>query len=174
MISQIIRESDGQGKKLDKPEVAPTKGMAVGDAGQRLSGAPGSTVKLMIERPGKEEPFEVVVTRGPVEEETVFGVRRKDDDTWDWRIDAESRIGYIRLTQFNRNSAPGIRKAMKDLEARVGRSLLVRSARGVTLTVDGTEFLGYARQVVEQVLRGLIRLPARLADAADQSLAQHA
>lgn len=40
--------------------------------------------------------------------------------------------------------------AMKDLEARVGRALLVRSARGVTLTADGAEFLGYARQVVEQ------------------------
>jgi DNA-binding transcriptional LysR family regulator len=32
----------------------------------------------------------------------------------------------------------------------VGRALLVRSARGVTLTADGAEFLGYARQVVEQ------------------------
>ena len=32
----------------------------------------------------------------------------------------------------------------------MGRALLVRSARGVTLTADGAEFLGYARQVVEQ------------------------
>jgi DNA-binding transcriptional LysR family regulator len=46
---------------------------------------------------------------------------------------------------------PTMSAAMKDLEARVGRSLLVRSARGVTLTTDGVEFLGYARQVVEQV-----------------------
>ncbi|ROQ38728.1 DNA-binding transcriptional LysR family regulator [Frondihabitans sp. PhB188] len=46
---------------------------------------------------------------------------------------------------------PTMSAAMKDLEARVGRALLVRSARGVTLTTDGAEFLGYARQVVEQV-----------------------
>lgn len=46
---------------------------------------------------------------------------------------------------------PTMSAAMKDLEARVGRTLLVRSARGVSLTTDGTEFLGYARQVVEQV-----------------------
>ncbi|WP_423181983.1 LysR family transcriptional regulator [Arthrobacter sp. NyZ413] len=45
---------------------------------------------------------------------------------------------------------PTMSAAMKDLEARVGRALLVRSARGVTLTADGAEFLGYARQVVEQ------------------------
>lgn len=46
---------------------------------------------------------------------------------------------------------PTMSAAMKDLESRVGRALLLRSARGVTLTADGTEFLGYARQVVEQV-----------------------
>lgn len=46
---------------------------------------------------------------------------------------------------------PTMSAAMKDLEARVGRALLLRSTRGVTLTADGTEFLGYARQVVEQV-----------------------
>lgn len=60
---------------------------------------------------------------------------------------------------------PTMSTAMKDLEARVGRALLVRSARGVTLTADGTEFLGYARQVVEQVSlleqRYLGRPPAR-------------
>jgi DNA-binding transcriptional LysR family regulator len=60
---------------------------------------------------------------------------------------------------------PTMSSAMKDLETRVGRSLLLRSARGVTLTTDGTEFLGYARQVVEQVAlleqRYLGRPPSR-------------
>lgn len=45
---------------------------------------------------------------------------------------------------------PTMSAAMKDLESRVGRDLLLRSPRGVTLTTDGVEFLGYARQVVEQ------------------------
>ena len=60
---------------------------------------------------------------------------------------------------------PTLSAAMKDLESRVGRSLLLRSARGVTLTTDGVEFLGYARQVVEQVAlleqRYLGRPPSR-------------
>ncbi|GAB3620675.1 LysR family transcriptional regulator [Glutamicibacter endophyticus] len=46
---------------------------------------------------------------------------------------------------------PTMSAAMKELETRVGRRLLVRSARGVALTVEGGEFLGYARQVLEQV-----------------------
>jgi len=60
---------------------------------------------------------------------------------------------------------PTLSAAMKDLEGRVGRELLIRSARGVTLTADGVEFLGYARQVVEQVAlleqRYLGRPPSR-------------
>lgn len=46
---------------------------------------------------------------------------------------------------------PTLSAAMKDLESRVGRTLLTRSARGVTLTEEGAEFLGYARQVIEQM-----------------------
>jgi DNA-binding transcriptional LysR family regulator len=45
---------------------------------------------------------------------------------------------------------PTMSAAMKDLERRVGRVLLRRSVRGAALTEDGVEFLGYARQVVEQ------------------------
>jgi DNA-binding transcriptional LysR family regulator len=60
---------------------------------------------------------------------------------------------------------PTMSAAMKDLETRVGRALLIRSARGVALTADGTEFLGYARQIVEQVAlleqRYLGRPPSR-------------
>lgn len=57
-------------------------------------------------------------------------------------ISAASDLLYV--------AQPTMSAAMKDLETRVGRDLLVRSARGVTLTTDGVEFLGYARQVVEQ------------------------
>ncbi|WP_029150054.1 LysR family transcriptional regulator [Microbacterium indicum] len=47
-------------------------------------------------------------------------------------------------------SQPTMSAAMKDLERRVGQALFTRSVRGVALTEEGAEFLGYARQVVEQ------------------------
>jgi len=47
-------------------------------------------------------------------------------------------------------SQPTLSTALKELESRTGRALLVRSSRGVSLTEDGAEFLGYARQVIEQ------------------------
>ncbi|WP_313811863.1 LysR family transcriptional regulator [Glutamicibacter sp.] len=60
---------------------------------------------------------------------------------------------------------PSMSAAMKELEARVGLTLLVRSARGVALSTEGAEFLGYAKQVVEQIelleQRYLDRPPSR-------------
>lgn len=45
---------------------------------------------------------------------------------------------------------PSLSKSMKDLEAELGVSLFQRNSKGVKLTSEGTEFLGYARQVLEQ------------------------
>jgi len=45
---------------------------------------------------------------------------------------------------------PSLSNAMKDLETEVGVELFTRTPKGITLTADGVEFLGYARQVVEQ------------------------
>lgn len=47
-------------------------------------------------------------------------------------------------------SQPSLSAAMKELESRLDTELFIGSARGITLTADGVEFLGYARQVVEQ------------------------
>ena len=43
-----------------------------------------------------------------------------------------------------------ISNAVKSLEQELRLEIFTRSSRGVTLTNDGTELLGYARQVVEQ------------------------
>lgn len=45
---------------------------------------------------------------------------------------------------------PSLSNAIHDLENDVGVALLSRTSKGIALTADGAEFLGYARQVVEQ------------------------
>lgn len=45
---------------------------------------------------------------------------------------------------------PSLSSAVKELEAEIGVELFIRTSKGITLSVDGAEFLGYARQVVEQ------------------------
>ncbi|MDR0500794.1 MAG: LysR family transcriptional regulator [Coriobacteriales bacterium] len=45
---------------------------------------------------------------------------------------------------------PSLSKALKELEAEVDLQLFIRHPKGISLTDDGAEFLGYARQIVEQ------------------------
>ncbi len=47
-------------------------------------------------------------------------------------------------------SQSNLSTAIRDLERELGITIFRRSNRGVTLTSEGTELLGYARQVVEQ------------------------
>ena len=47
-------------------------------------------------------------------------------------------------------SQPSLSNAVKDIETETGIEIFQRSVKGITLTSDGTEFLSYARQVVEQ------------------------
>ena len=47
-------------------------------------------------------------------------------------------------------SQPSLSNAIKEIENEIKRTLFVRTNRGITLTNDGAEFLGYARQVIQQ------------------------
>ena len=48
-------------------------------------------------------------------------------------------------------SQPALSTAIKDAEQELGIEIFNRSNRGITLTQEGVEFVGYARQVLEQV-----------------------
>lgn len=45
---------------------------------------------------------------------------------------------------------PSLSKSIRDLEEEIGISIFIRTNKGIQLTKEGREFLGYARQVVEQ------------------------
>lgn len=47
-------------------------------------------------------------------------------------------------------SQPSLSAAVKELEKEIGISIFVRSNRGIVITPEGEEFLGYARQIIEQ------------------------
>ena len=47
-------------------------------------------------------------------------------------------------------SQPSLSSAIKELETEIGIDLFRRTNRGVSVTPEGEEFIGYARQVVEQ------------------------
>ena len=116
LITKITREVDSDGNALPKPEVTDTKGLVVGDAVKKILGQPDTKVKLTVQREGVEGTKEYEITRGRVEVETVFGVKRKTNDDWDFMLDKDKKIGYLRLSQFQEDSYNDIVAAMQDLK----------------------------------------------------------
>ncbi len=47
-------------------------------------------------------------------------------------------------------SQPSLSNAVKELETELSIEIFNRTPRGISLSVDGTEFLSYARQIIEQ------------------------
>ena len=47
-------------------------------------------------------------------------------------------------------SQPSLSNSIKELEQELQITIFVRTNRGMTLTNDGYEFIGYARQVIQQ------------------------
>jgi C-terminal peptidase prc len=115
LITTVTRDVDSHGKKLDPPEVIPTKGLALSKAVEKITGEPGTPVRLTVQREGAKEPLEFNLKRDFVEVESVLGYKRKSDDSWDYTIDPVNKIGYIRLTQFARNSYTDMRRVMLDM-----------------------------------------------------------
>ncbi len=92
----IIREIDGKS----------TKGMELNDAVSMIRGKPGTSVKIVIERDGKNIDF--TITRASIE---IHPVRA--------RIDTNQGLGkveYVRLVQFSGNAAQEMKQAILDGE----------------------------------------------------------
>ena len=65
-----------------------------------------------------QKPESVTLKREIIHVDTVCGDHRKTDDTWDFMLDAEQHIGYIRITTFSRDTAGDLRRACKTSKSR--------------------------------------------------------
>jgi C-terminal peptidase prc len=136
IITTITRYVDDQGRPLDEPEVISTKGMTTNDAVKKILGKAKTKVKLTIDREGASKPLEFEIVRGSVEVETVLGVKRNSkDDSWDFLLDPEKKIYYVRLTQFTRGTYRDLAELMHrfDKEKIGGLVLDLRFNPGGTL-----------------------------------------
>lgn len=115
IITTIIREVDENGKQLDKTEVLSTKGMSSDEAVKKIVGKEGTRVKIVVERAGEEKPLEFELVRGKVEVESVLGTKRNEDDSWNYVVDPENKICYVRLNGFTYNTARDLEVVMRKL-----------------------------------------------------------
>ena len=81
---------------------------------ERVATAP---IKLKLLRPGRPEPMEIVVVASKFRIESVFGVRRRPDGAWNYWLDANERIGYIRIGHIQSHTHHDFLEALKSLRS---------------------------------------------------------
>ncbi len=101
-----IRVIDGQTTK-DEP---------IDKSINRLMGAPNTKVVVIVHHEGTpdDQTEEITVPRGQIHVSTVEGVHRVGED-WDYWLDPQARIGYIRIQQFTETTSFDFYQAAKGL-----------------------------------------------------------
>ena len=83
-----------------------------------IMGHPGTSVTLTLFRPSTEEIFERTITRCLITVRSVRGWARSDDWQWDYLIDPEQQIGYVRISGFERVTNEQFDDVLRDLIGR--------------------------------------------------------
>ncbi|MGO9598641.1 MAG: S41 family peptidase [Isosphaeraceae bacterium] len=102
-----------------------TEGMSPDKAVDVLTGRPGTEVSLSVLHEGGEQPETVKITRAIIEVPSVSGDHRGPNDQWDYMIDKDKKIAYIRLSTFIQNTADELRKALVQLKDEGVRGLIL-------------------------------------------------
>jgi carboxyl-terminal processing protease len=114
LAGDIILEIDG--KSAD--------GLKSSEAVKRITGPEGSKVKLKLRHTdGKEVTLEI--TRQRIHIQTVRGMNRNADHHWNWMIDPDNGVAYIRLMQFSDPTADALKEAIKEAKAKGMKGLIL-------------------------------------------------
>ena len=97
-------------------------GWSLNDAVDRITGPKGTIVTLTVRRPNHDDPIDFQLTRDSIKLHSVQGWWKKelDDDgqpVWDWMIDKDNNIGYIKLTSFSEESYGDILDAIQEIKS---------------------------------------------------------
>jgi len=134
----LITEIDGQdlfGMSLDK-EIVP-----------KLKGPAGTTVDVRVRHPDGQE-VDLTITRAKVSVPSVVGFHRNPGNGYDYMIDPERKIAYVRLIQFGETSLEEIQDVLTKLKAQ-GMSALVLDLRD-----NGGGLLDAAAGIADMFLTG--------------------
>jgi carboxyl-terminal processing protease len=86
-------------------------GGTLDEAVDRMRGAPGTSVRITVVRPGRERPFDVNITRAIIDIPAVRG-------------EVRDNVGILTVTTFSRVTTEATQRAMTDIERQLGHQPL--------------------------------------------------
>lgn len=117
--SSAYRAGVQAGDIITKVDGKSLKGISLNKVVDTITGKKGSMVTLTIRRDDKE--IEFPLKRAKVKIHSVKGIRRDpmDEERWDHWLDPELGVGYIRVTNFQRNTVEDVDNVLSELAPRL-------------------------------------------------------
>lgn len=103
------------GDRILKVNGESLKGLTQDEVVDRLTGAPGSEVKIVVSHPPYAKEQEITLQRAVINIESVLGDEHASDDKWDYMLDKQNKIGYIRLNAFVQDTKDDLERALQQL-----------------------------------------------------------
>jgi carboxyl-terminal processing protease len=110
-----IRAADRIVEIEGKPVREFPEGREIQEAVRLLKGEPGVEVTISVKHPGADKPEPVTLKRAIIQLDTVLGDSRNADGGWNYLVDADRKIAYLRVTHFTRRTAEELRTALQSL-----------------------------------------------------------
>ncbi|NOR66543.1 MAG: PDZ domain-containing protein, partial [Woeseiaceae bacterium] len=135
-VSSLLLDTPASHSILDAGDVIEavdgleTKDMSLGCAAKKIKGRAGTTVDLRVRRSSEDKSvedrvFDITITRGRITVPTVRGWQRTKAGKWLYMVDQKNKIGFVRLTSFSGDTAPGLEKVLLRLESEGLRGLIL-------------------------------------------------
>jgi carboxyl-terminal processing protease len=102
-----------------------TKQMSPKCVAKSIAGPDGTKVTLTIRREGENETKNVTLRRTNIVIPSIRGWQRTETGRWLYMIDAQNKIGYIRISCFDSRTVGNFEKALSRLEAQGLKGLVL-------------------------------------------------
>ena len=102
-----------------------TENMPLSRAVELMKGPPGETVSIKVRHLSATEDEVISMERAIISVKSVLGDKWGKNGSWDFLVDDEQKIGYVRLTQFGRKSAEELATAIDALQKQGMKGLVL-------------------------------------------------
>ena len=102
-----------------------TAGLKTEDALHLLRGEPGQPVRLTVQHEGQSAPVTLEMKRAVINVPSVLGDTRDAEGRWQFVLESDPRIGYLRITTFGDQTLGELEQALQKLDARHVKGLIL-------------------------------------------------
>jgi len=98
---------------------------SLGEVTQLIRGPVGKPVTLTVLHKGESTPVDIRIVRALIETDSVMGYRKLPDASWQFHVDDDPSIGYVRIESFAQRTLDELRRVLVELTERPVRGVIL-------------------------------------------------